>query len=246
MPHKEHESKADKNIKSDVEKYGWTVALFEKSTATPSFAYTIGLWKTFNHPEIVVFGLPINILYTILNDAGELVKGGKGLLLNVDNNDILINLPVQLRRVDASNIPDYFGFAQWFNEYEPFPALQLFWPDKAGKFPWEPTYDEKYRLDQPLLDRKLDFKFFEPQNAATFVAECVIKEGKPILWVWHDSDDGTWSFANKSSDNMLIVGLNEVVARDLTVNSLFNLEVDQIATRKYVGDKWKRKNAFPF
>jgi hypothetical protein len=94
MPHKEHESKAEKNIKSDVERYGWPVALFEKSTATPSFAYTIGLWKTFNHPEIVVFGLPINLLHTILNDAGELVKGGKGLLLIVNNNDILINLPV--------------------------------------------------------------------------------------------------------------------------------------------------------
>jgi hypothetical protein len=241
MAHKAQETKAEKNIRSDVEKYGWSVALFEKSTATPSFAYTIGLWKTFNHPEVIAFGLPINLLHTILNDVGELIKEGKELPLNVDNNDILLNLPVQIRQVDASNIPDYFGFAQWFNEYEPFPALQLFWPDKAGKFPWDSAYDEKYRFDQPLLDRKLDFKFFELSNTATFVSECVFKEGKPILWVWHESDDATWSFANESTDHMIVVGLDEVIAHDPTINDLFNLEMHQIATRKFIGNKWKRK-----
>lgn len=241
MAHKTRETKAEKNIRNDVEEHGWSVALFEKGTATPSFAYTIGLWKTFNHPEVIAFGLPINLLHTILNDVGELVKEGKKLSLNIDNNDILINLPIQLRQVDASNISDYFGFAQWFNDYETFPALQLFWPDKAGKFPWESAYDEKYRFDQPLLDRKLDFKFFELSNTATFVSESVFKEGKPILWVWHDSEDATWSFANESTDYMIVVSLDEVVAHDSTVNGLFNLEMDQIATRKFVGDKWKRK-----
>lgn len=246
MAHKKKETKAEQKIRDDVENYGWSVGLFEKGTATPSFAYTIGLWKTFNHPEVIAFGLPINLLHTILNDVGELVKKGEELILDVDNKDILLNLPVQLRRVDESNIPDYFGFAQWFNEYEPFPALQLFWPDKVGKFPWESAYDEKYKFDQPLLDRKLDFKFFEHRNAATFVSRRVFKEGSPILWVWHDSDDDTWSFANKSDDDKIIVGLNEVVAHDLTINELFNLEVDQVATRKFVGDKWKRKQVYPF
>jgi hypothetical protein len=241
MADKEQETKAEKKIRSDVEKYGWSVGLFEKGTATPSFAYTIGLWKTYNHPEIIAFGLPIDLLYTILNDTGELIKEGKQFSLSVDNNEILINLPVQFRQVDASNIPDYFGFAQWFNDYELFTALQLFWPDKAGKFPWDPTYDEKYRFDQPLLDRKLDFKFFELRNTATFVAECVFKEGKPILWVWHDSSDATWSFANEATDHMVVVSLDEVVAHDQTVNDLFNLEMDQIATRKFVGDKWNRE-----
>jgi len=241
MAQKQQETKAEKKIRDDVEKYGWSVGLFEKGTATPSFAYTIGLWKTYNHPEIIAFGLPVDLLYTILNDTGELIKEGKQLSLGVDNNEILSNLPVQLLRVDASNIPDYFGFAQWFNGYEAFPALQLFWPDKAGKFPWEPTYDETYRFDQPLLNHKLDFKFFEFRNAATFVAECVFKEGKPILWVWHDSDDATWSFANEATDHMIVVSLDEVVAHDPTVNDLFNLEMDQIATRKFVGDKWNRE-----
>ena len=241
MAHKDQETKAEKKIRGDVEKYGWSVGLFEKGTATPSFAYTIGLWKTYNHPEIIAFGLPVDLLYTILNDTANLIKEGKQLSLGVDNNEILTNLPVQFRQVDASNIPDYFGFAQWFNDYESFPAIQLFWPDKAGKFPWEPTYDEKYRFDQPLLDHKLDFKFFELRNTPTFIAECILKEGKPILWVWHDSDDATWSFANRSSDHMMLVGLDEVVAHDPTVNELFNLEMDQVATRKFVGDKWKRK-----
>ncbi|MBU6120710.1 DUF4262 domain-containing protein [Hymenobacter siberiensis] len=134
-------------------------------------------------------------------------------------------------RSSADNIPDYFGYAQWFYDCEAFPALQLFWTDKGGKFPWEPEFEESYQLDQPLLGQKLDFKFFEPRNAATFIAEEVLSGGRPILWVWHDSDDGTWSFANKSSDKMLIVGLDEAVAHDPAINNLFNLPTDYIATR---------------
>ena len=241
MSHEEHNTQAEINIKNDVEKHGWTVCLFEADTATPAFAYTIGLWKNFNHPEIIAFGLPLDMMHAILNDAGDIIKAGNPLETAVDNFEVLELHPVQFRKVDADNIPDYFGYAQWFYDYEAFPALQLFWTDKGGKFPWEPEFDESYKLDQPFLDRKLDFKFFELHNAATFIAEQVFKEGKPIHWAWHDSEDGTWSFANRSSDEMILVGLNEVVQHDSSINELFNLPTGYTATRNFVGGKWKRK-----
>ncbi|WP_210520213.1 DUF4262 domain-containing protein [Hymenobacter terricola] len=241
MSHEEHDTQAEINIKNDVKKHGWTVCLFEADTATPAFAYTIGLWKNFNHPELIAFGLPLDTMHAILNDAGDIIKAGTPLETTVDNFEILELHPVQFRQVDADNVPDYFGYAQWFYKYESFPALQLFWTDKVGKFPWEPEFDKRYEFDQPLLDRKLDFKFFEHQNAATFIAEKVLREGRPILWVWHDSDDSTWSFANKSGDKMLIVSLSEAVEHDPTINNLFNLPTDFIATRGFVGDKWKRE-----
>jgi len=240
MSHKKHNARAEKNIINDVESYGWSVALLESDTATPSFAYTIGLWKNFDYPEIIVFGLATNTLHTLLNDVGELIREGKEPSLNTNNDEILNDFPVQFRQVDISNIADYFGYAQWFNNHEYFPAIQLFWPDKDKNFPWDSGYDEKLKFCQPILDRKLLFKFFEEENTAAFLSKLSLKEGKPILWVWHDDDDGTWSFANRSSDDMMLVGLGEVVEHDFTVNDLFNLPTGQIAMRKFVGDKWKR------
>jgi len=244
MSHEEHSSQAETNIKNDVEKHGWTVCLFEADTATPAFAYTIGLWKNFNHPEIIVFGLPFDTMHAILNDAGDRIKTGNPLETGVNNFEILELHPVQFCQVDADNIADYFGNARWFYVYEAFPALQLFWTDKGGKFPWEPEFDESYKLDQPFLDQKLNFKFFEHRNVAAFVAKQIFKEGKPILRVYHEDDDGSWQFLTEddvTSDDIMVVCLEEVVKRDQTVNELFNLPTGQMATREFVGAKWVRE-----
>lgn len=244
MPHEEHNTQAEINIKNDVKKHGWTVCLFEADTATPAFAYTIGFWKNFNHPEIIAFGLPLDTMHAILNDAGDIIKAGTTLETAVDNFEILELHPVQFHRVDADNIADYFGYARWFYDYEAFPALQLFWTDKAGKFPWQRGADKAYEFDQPMLDRKLDFKFFEHRNVAVFVARQIFKEAKPILRVVHDDDDGSWQFLTKditTGDDMMVVCLEEVVKRDQTVNELFNLPTGQMATREFVGAKWVRE-----
>ena len=57
----------EQQIKECIEEFGWFVGMFESTNNEPSFAYTIGLWKTFSHPEIISFGLPIETLQTILN-----------------------------------------------------------------------------------------------------------------------------------------------------------------------------------
>jgi hypothetical protein len=56
----EHDKQAEEEITRIVKEYGWYVALFEANTATPAFAYTVGLWKNLRHPEIISFGLSLN------------------------------------------------------------------------------------------------------------------------------------------------------------------------------------------
>ena len=48
----------------------------------------------------------------------------------------------------------YLGYAIWFYRSlkQPFPALQLVWPDKQGRFPWESDYDQKFFRLQKLLN----------------------------------------------------------------------------------------------
>jgi hypothetical protein len=43
----------------------------------PGFAFTIGLYQRFRHPELLVFGLPLDTMHLMLNGAGE--AGGAGL-----------------------------------------------------------------------------------------------------------------------------------------------------------------------
>jgi len=41
--------------------------------------------------------------------------------------------------------------ARWFYGGSNFPLLQLYWPDRNGKFPWDPKCQPEVRALQPML-----------------------------------------------------------------------------------------------
>lgn len=62
--------------------------------------------------------------------------------------------------------------------------------------------------------------------------------------MYHDDDDGSWQFLSEdsvTSEDAMIVCLEEIVKRDPSVNELFNLPTGQMATREFVGAKWVRE-----
>lgn len=244
MEHDEHDKKAEEEIKRIIGEYGWYVAMFKEEPPLPAFAYTIGLWDNYGHPEIISFGLDLDVLGSIINDAGAKVKDGQPIELDIDQDDHLESFPVRFRSVAPENIRDHFGYARWYHQYKEFKAVQLFWPDKNGYFPWQNEYDHALKFNQPLLDRVLDFKFFEERNVACFALRQIFKEGKPILFVSHDEEDGAWQFLTGEPaelKDLMVVALEQVVKLDPTINDLFNLSLGESATRKFIGDKWVRE-----
>ena len=115
----------DDSIIENIRECGWTVMLIEATDYLPSFAYTVGLWKNYNHPELIAFGLTTKTLHTILNIGGEMVKRGQALRTGSDYDDFFDGSPAQFIHVDPGCIKDYFGYAIWFNQASDFPALQL-------------------------------------------------------------------------------------------------------------------------
>jgi hypothetical protein len=132
--------------------------LLEATDYLPSFAYTVGLWKNFNHPEIISFGLTLNTLHLILNDAGEIAKTGQKIEVGKNYDVFFENSDTQFLKVDKRNISDYFGQAISYYKTTDFPAIQLVWTDRNNKFPWDKDYEEEFEFRQPLLDRNADFK----------------------------------------------------------------------------------------
>ena len=156
--HKEHDKQAEGRIIEDVDKFGWHVGMFEATENEPSFAYTIGLWKTFGHPEIISFGLTTKTLHKILNNAGEKVKEGNALKTDQDDIDIFETSPAQFITVDKNRISDYFGYCMWFNDYKEFPALQLVWTDREERFPWQSEFEIEFADRQVILNSRYEEK----------------------------------------------------------------------------------------
>jgi hypothetical protein len=235
---------ADHKINEDVRNYGWSVIMIEATEYLPSFAYTIGLWKNYNHPEIIVFGLTVKTLHEVLNIAAENIKNGKVYQTNTNCSDFFNEGYSQLICVDPRNIRDYFGYAIWFNGGPEFPARQLVWTDRKNKFPWQDGYDEEFLYRQPLLDRNADFKFREVKNLGVFTTRQWLQQNKPILHVVHD-EDGDWQFltGDQMPEDVKLVALEQMVLGDNSLNDVFNLDYGEQASRDSVTGEWKRSKA---
>lgn len=149
--HRKHDKETEQAIIRGVEKYGWFIPFFEREARSPEFGYTIGLWQTFQHPEIIMFGLKAQTMQQILNTAGSIVKAGGELPVLARYDQLLENADVMLLPILAEkDLRDYFGYGLWYNKGI-FPAFQIVWGDTANRFPWEAGFEERFRPYQPII-----------------------------------------------------------------------------------------------
>jgi hypothetical protein len=229
-------------MKHAIEQFGWTVMLVEATPYLPGFAYTIGLWQNFGHPEIIAFGLSTNTLHLSLNTVGEMVKAGRKMEFGkIYTDEIFEQSDVQFLQVDQRNVTDYFGQAIEYYNSADFPALQLVWTDRNNKFPWEEGFETEFEFRQPLLDRNAAFKFKEAKNLGVFTTRQWLELGKPVLHVVHDTD-GDWQFlsGDQMPDDARLLALEQIVLKDPTLNEVFNLDYGESAHREYLGGPWTR------
>jgi hypothetical protein len=154
----------DSLIAQSVTDYGWHVMGVGAGDDAPAdWSYSIGLWHTLRSPEVCVFGLRMDVGMPVVNAAGTGIRGGLPLAPDQRRGDVLNGYDVAVRPVHPSWYWDFFGAGIDFYQSPPLPITQLFWPDKAGRFPWEEEVDDYCRTSQPLL------------------------------WVPKDDSDGPWS-----------------------------------------------------
>ena len=99
---------------------------------------------------------------------------------------------------------------------------------------------------QPLTS--LEWPFDEPQNLAVITTQSILRHGKPILLVGHDSEDGGWSFLDGDTfreEEAIVVSLRSITERDPSVMALADLPLGWEAWRENADSLWER-SASPF
>ena len=154
-------SSFEQRIIDDVEQYGWfglsVAPRADSEDPQEWWTYTVGLSKSHGWPEFVVFGQTSDIALSILGVAieeceksGEIPQNGQRLETTLKDFDAVL--------VDGSAIPDsYFNSANWFARHsggQKPSRLQLMWPDKAGKFPFDPDCDPEVRSMQTPMENE--------------------------------------------------------------------------------------------
>lgn len=64
--HKAHEKETERKIRENIQKFGCHVVLIEPDNYLSGFAYSIGLYKNYEHPEIICFGLSTKLLGSLI------------------------------------------------------------------------------------------------------------------------------------------------------------------------------------
>ena len=137
------------SVRDDIDRDG--VSVIHVGDTKPPFAYTVGLWETCKHAELIVFGLPGRIMASILNAVSRRVHDGHRYSSSTFVEGIGGNFGAMVQPVQGDYLEQYFGFA--LNFYgATFPVAQVLWSDSAGHFPADSNYDEAYAELQPILD----------------------------------------------------------------------------------------------
>ncbi len=233
----------EQRVIDDIREYGWHVVGIEADESGPAFAYSVGLQHSFDHPEIIVFGLnDAETMMYIINTIGEAVQNGSAFEDWHESDQILNGYSCVFRKIPAEAYPDYLGYANWFYRPSPFAVLQCFWPDKQHRFPWDRDCNPTVQQRQPILSEQDDWPFCEGKNRLAFTTRPVIEGTRPISLVVHSADDD-WQFlcgtTSKSEDGKL-VSLETILAMDSSIASIADLPRGWQASRNSVDGDWQR------
>ncbi|MEO1028865.1 MAG: DUF4262 domain-containing protein [Pseudomonadota bacterium] len=143
---------------ANIKEHGWfSVGVFDKDGNEPDFRYSVGISKTHSAPELIVFGLPLDILHNMLWEMYRQIGDGNPLANGKRWTGLLEGFDCVSREIHPSNIvPDYFGSLLWYwTNIEPGldrKIFQIVWPGaQDGLFPWDEDCDQIVIDAQPPL-----------------------------------------------------------------------------------------------
>src|SRR5438046_9199701 len=91
----------DRKLLSDIQQVGWHVLHITPDETGPAYSFTVGLYYSFGHPELIVMGLAPSLSHQVLNlaviniAAGEAFQAGvKTERLVKDFHSTLMSVPV--------------------------------------------------------------------------------------------------------------------------------------------------------
>ena len=128
-----------------------------KGGLDPPFAYTVGLQETFDWPELLCYGLPLDTMAALLNGAVDELRSREAAPTNgLALHDVVEGFQCGLAPVAPRHHKEHLGFAIWFARYkerdpDSLICMQLLWPDRNGKLPGDPGCSPDVKRLQPLL-----------------------------------------------------------------------------------------------
>ena len=102
----------------------------------PTVTYSVGLFHTFQHPEIVMFGVPKELSNVVLDTLiKNWVINQKQSFMAGETYRGLTNRPAEFTIIPQNLIDTHLTGCRWFYSNQEFPVLECIWGLKSAKLP---------------------------------------------------------------------------------------------------------------
>jgi hypothetical protein len=152
MPEPKPQTDTDRGVVRDIATLGWHIVTVAERNDRPGWAFTIGLQCSFEHPEVIAFGLPGEANREIVERVARDIAAGSSHPAGSTCDTILQGLPCEFRAVARNWYEIFLGYAVWYYGDRNFPVVQFLWPDRENRLPDRPDFDPDLAGLQPLLE----------------------------------------------------------------------------------------------
>lgn len=134
-----------------MKNYGVHIVQVFEDEQNPPFSYTVGLFESYLHPEIIIIGLKRELAGVLLNNMAYDIENGKNYTAGEFHEDVLDDFLCYFGEVPKSEYKKFVGWADWFYKGDNFPLIQCVYPTVRGKFVWEKDFPEDAKFFCKLL-----------------------------------------------------------------------------------------------
>lgn len=135
-----------------ISQFGMAVQPIAPSAESPPFSYSIGQHAK-GLPELIVFGMPPPIAASLLYELAEYMEDEQAAGRTVGPGTVKLEgceMPGALVEVPTAVAAEYATAAHDRSEGKAT-LIQVVWPDKEGRFPWQPGYDKRFLRVQRVI-----------------------------------------------------------------------------------------------
>ena len=143
-------------VLANVNEFGWHCVNVVEDNGCPPWSFTIGLFETWAHPELIVIGRSRATSHEMLQSLATKIEDGDPPKLADPDPYPLLGIPCHLLEVNPRYYSDYVGFALWFYRKRHFPLYQIVWPNHENLYPWDEQTSKPFKEWQPVLGRRSD------------------------------------------------------------------------------------------
>lgn len=130
----------DDRIRENIREHGCHIIGVAGAPLDHAFAYSIGLVITHGQPEMLIGGLPMETMHATINDIQDRMAQGQRFADGDRVSGLFEGYEAVLRKVRKEAYADTLVWASRLHGNDDFEALQIVWPDRGHRFPWDEGY----------------------------------------------------------------------------------------------------------